>query len=55
MKLRLFPQHHSTVGAAPGKPAPTASEPASRPAPVVTPAPRVWSLLLPPGFTSDRR
>jgi len=29
--------------------------PVSRPAPVATPTPRVWSLLLPPGFTSDRR
>jgi len=55
MKLRPFRPRSSPANVPPSAPAPATSDPAARPAPVAAGPPRYYSLLLPPGFTPDRR
>ncbi len=52
MKLNPFRQHPMTA------PEPETKDPFVTPVPKQTvpePPPRMWSLLLPPGFTNERR
>jgi hypothetical protein len=51
MKLNPFSHRRRRSGARPPKPVPVAPAPQRSGA---DPQPRVWSLLLPPGYTHDR-
>lgn len=55
MKLKPFLHRSVPEPAAAVEPESSADRSAPQPPPVAPSSPRYWSLLLPPGFTSDRR